>query len=100
MIHGKRVAPQRRYVYRAMTTGLRDFHEDRYQVPEWRGEELAYEILRAVDTGSRYESAWLHCTRGFNQARIWQSRGQTERNNMDSVICRIDVLAVEEWALR
>ena len=87
---------ERRYLYRAMTRDLSEFRERR--LPTWHGEELAFEMLRAVDQGSKYESAWLHCSWNFAQARIWRERGRTERRHMDSVICRIDVPALEAWA--
>ena len=64
-----------RYVYRAMTRDLSEINDR--ALPTWRGEELAYEMLRAVDQGSRYESAWLHCSWQFAQARIWRERGRT-----------------------
>ena len=87
-----------RYVYRAMTRDLSEFDDD-HPLPTWRGEELAYEMLRAVDQGSKYESAWLHCSWKFAQARNWRMQGRTRWGHMDSVICRIDVHALQAWAL-
>ena len=89
----------RRYVYRAMTRHLSEFHRHRITMPTWRGEELTYQMLRAVDTGSAYESTWLHCSWKFGEARFWQERGRRGRGHTDSVICRIDLVALEEWAL-
>ena len=90
----------RRYVYRAMTRSLSEFHPQRISMPNWTGEVLAYQMLRAVDRGDEYESKWLHCSWKFGEARFWQERGRTARVHTDSFIFRIDLVALEEWALR
>ena len=97
-VKGKKGAPARRYVYRAMTKDLLEF--DSQPVPQWRGEELAYEILRAVETGwnGADKTAWLHCSWLWSQARLWREWGRKKLGHLDSVICRIDIIAVEEWA--
>lgn len=88
---------QGRYLYRAMTPCLTEFKE-KVSPPALRGVELARAVLRAVDEGSSFESQWLHASQTFNDARLWRQMGRAERGAMDTLMCRLDVVALREWA--
>ena len=82
---------QFRYVYRTMRSDGRDLVAKPNPPVWWTGEELAYQMLRAVELGSTYQSWFCHASWNFFEARLWYMRAAVERKARDHYIVRIDL---------
>ena len=61
-----------------------------------RGEQLAVAVLKAVETGSKTPSPFVHFSWKFEEARHWWVKGRSYRNVQDNIICRVDVQALSQ----
>ena len=80
---------QDEYLYRAMTVHQRELAEVNHLPPSETGLDLAVLVLDAVETGSQRPSPFLHFSLDFWEARKWQSRGQKERGERGTLVCRV-----------
>ena len=89
-------AEKGKYFYRAMTQGLAEFDVQPASSQAVEGLPLAYLVLDAVATGSTRVSEFVHFSRDFMEARKWHAKGQANRHETDTLMCRVSIEALSQ----
>ena len=87
------------YLYRAMRPDGQDLscpHPASSQ--GLRGLEFCVAAIKAVETGSRVPSPFLHFSWDFVQARWWHTRGKADRGEKNGYVARVKVSDLEALA--